>query len=155
MSGISNDAHPINQYMKIEKQLAELLGWTNIFAGSDPRAPAGAPSGWLTGITPTGAGNTLPQWARDWAACGRLMTEYDAMPDPQIHEINQCKRGEHEGEWSYVDWTRPGRGFTYHPDKDSAVRFAIVEIVINMLTEAQAMASAVTAAALQTANTLV
>lgn len=56
--------------MELNKRLAELLGWTNLFDAG----------GTLIGCPPGGAANSrdqaaVPNWAGDWAATGPLSAE--------------------------------------------------------------------------------
>lgn len=105
----------MDKYIEAEKRLAELLGWHSIDVVSN---------GNMWGDkTPkknvTYVGIRVPQWTRDWAACGSLMVE---------HEISVLQ--------SPVGVSTTGVGyvnFNDHPDKDAAVRYAIVMAVIQKL----------------------
>lgn len=104
-------------YIAAEHRLATLLGWV--------RQPEGhwhsktAPISWY-----------VPQWARDWSACGQLMVAHGCYPK----EI-----------WlsSVIEIRCPGwpEGFRVrvkdHPTKDAAIRYAIVMAVIDKLERDQ------------------
>lgn len=103
----------MDKYLEAEKRLAELLGWEDHTA--------------LNGVWRTPRFNyvpsyEVPQWCRKWNACGPLMVEHvyrmqiitDVL-DPQV-TINM-----------HVE------SINDHPDKDTAVRFAIVQAVITKL----------------------
>lgn len=64
----------------------------------------------------------LPKWTRDWKACGPLMTQFDLSP-VYLHEAGTA----HSHAVSIGPVTVQ---FADHPDKDQAVRMAIVKAVI-------------------------
>jgi hypothetical protein len=59
-----------------ERELAELLGWTDIQLGGK-RGDINIPETWLTGRICEYIDDALtPQWTRQWAVCGPLIGEY-------------------------------------------------------------------------------
>lgn len=75
----------------------------------------------------------LPQWTRDWNACGPLMTKYDITPG-YGKEAGQAHS-------SFVTIGATVVHFGDHPSKDYAIRYAIVKAVIHWLEHAKAVAS--------------
>jgi hypothetical protein len=67
----------------------------------------------------------LPQWTRDWSACGTLMTAYDLT-------IVYSKEPGH-GQSSSVMIGGIVVHFADHPSKDQAVRYAIVKAAISLV----------------------
>jgi hypothetical protein len=67
----------------------------------------------------------LPQWTRDWAACGPLIAQYAIAihfePLPGQTEIGQTRLG---------DTTVH---FSDHPNRESALMFGVVKEVIRLL----------------------
>lgn len=62
--------------LQAEKQLAIALGWTNLVESG----------GTLLGTPPDGGESSrgqaaVPKWARDWAACGPLLSTYNITVD--------------------------------------------------------------------------
>lgn len=92
----------MDKYLALEKRLAELLGREYMFEGH------------------LGPVQRIPQWCRDWNACGPLMVEHDVYPT--------------DTNFGYV--FRHGHQLAIladHPDKDTAVRYAIVQAVVAKL----------------------
>jgi hypothetical protein len=116
----------MSDLQRLEKSLAELLGWTHI-QGS-------------TGCHPvyTTFREKLPRWTADDAAAFQLLVEYDIFLD-ENHMFGKCTRGDHVGEWSYANCYKPEDGTSYYPDKATAVRVAIVKAVIAKLTAASGL----------------
>lgn len=67
----------------------------------------------------------VPQWTRDWHACGALMTEYEIA-------VGFGKEAD-EGRNSLVIAGSIIVHFADHPSKERAVMFAIVKAVIHLL----------------------
>jgi hypothetical protein len=72
----------------------------------------------------------LPQWTRDWKACGPLMTAYDI-------SLNYGKEPE-QAHSSQVSVGAIVVHFSDHPDKDRAVMYAVAKAVISVLEHAKA-----------------
>ncbi len=92
-----------------ERQLARLLGHDNIEECYES-------AGTLWDNT-----QALPQWTRDWKACGPLMTQYDIVVDygkEQGHEMSN---------------------FSDHPTKDRAIMYGIVKELIFRLEHHKAV----------------
>jgi hypothetical protein len=112
-------------YVEMEKRLAELLGWTNI-----------QDCGWGLYGRPKDAGLlhlpedercTLPRWCHDWSACGPLMVDHGTFPEV---DGDICWIGNGDDYWMQSE------PISDHPDRDTAVRFAIVQAVIAKLEAA-------------------
>lgn len=67
----------------------------------------------------------LPQWTRDWSACGPLMVKYDIA-------VGYGKDAGHE-DYNFVTAGPVSVHFSDHPSKDRAVMYAIVKAVIHCL----------------------
>ena len=67
----------------------------------------------------------VPQWTRDWHACGALMTEYGV----------SLSFGKEEGEAEFSSVTAGPIvvHFADHPNKERAVMYAVVKAVIHFL----------------------
>ncbi|OGB25574.1 MAG: aminoacyl-tRNA synthetase [Burkholderiales bacterium RIFCSPLOWO2_02_FULL_57_36] len=72
----------------------------------------------------------LPQWTRDWNACGPLMTKYEIT----LHYESEA--GQVHG--SAVTIGKIVVHFSDHPTKDQAVRYAVVKAVIFLLEHPKA-----------------
>jgi hypothetical protein len=72
----------------------------------------------------------LPQWTRDWNACGPLMVKYDITPHYES-EAGQVHS-------SSVTIGKIVVHFSDHPTRDQAVRYAIVKAVIFLLEHPKA-----------------
>jgi len=114
----------MDKYLALEKRLAELLGYRDIFR----LKVDGVEHGGLhyNKSTFTG-GEKVPRWTRDWSACGPLMAEHGL--------ATQVQNELHTAQVSTVDGPIVLRieRFADHPDKDTAVRYAIVQAVIAKL----------------------
>lgn len=117
----------MDKYLEAEKRLAELLGWKCVQLGGSLDGLS-MPENWLHGIWPIdGEGGLVPQWCRDWSACGPLMVEHGVWPFIQPD--------------GYVDTFISGMEpdpdidtpLSDHPDRETAVRYAIVQAVIAKL----------------------
>ncbi|MDB5777429.1 MAG: hypothetical protein JWP38_3562 [Herbaspirillum sp.] len=101
-----------------ERLLAKLLGYQNIEECYES-------AGTLWENT-----HALPQWTRDWNACGPLMAQYD------ISLVYGKEPGQvfssHVGIGSIVVH------FSDYPTKQQAVMFAIVKAVIHLLEQRKA-----------------
>lgn len=112
-----------NKYLEAEKRLAERLGYIDV-KESKAMTAQGALCGWKQGR------EYLPRWCRDWAACGPLIGEHELeidclFPKGYISVTYKLPGNEEYGEV----FEELGR----HPDKDTAVRYAIVMAVIAKL----------------------
>lgn len=119
----------MDKYLEVEHRLAELLGWKIKRVGD-------VATGWYDP-----AGNyrvMLPQWCRDWSACGPLMVEHDCYP-----RLNNRGKPEPYVEYVHVLENMPmERGgissiaedfVSNHADRDACVRYVIVMAVIAKL----------------------
>lgn len=70
---------------------------------------------------------TEPPWCSDWQHCGRLIGQYKVQVKPLVN-IVAAKCGMESRHEAYTD----------HPDVDSAIRFAIVKVLITKLEKGQA-----------------
>ncbi|QRX84344.1 aminoacyl-tRNA synthetase [Glaciimonas sp. PAMC28666] len=100
-----------------ERRLAQLLGYDNI---EECYERAG------TLLVNTDA---LPQWTRNWKACGPLIAAYDI-------SIHYGKDPAHE-HGDAVICGGINVPFSDHPTKDRAIMFAIVKAVIVLLEHAK------------------
>jgi hypothetical protein len=71
----------------------------------------------------------LPKWTRDWNACAQLMTEYDI-------SVVYLKEAGHSHSSSVIIGSTLVH-LSDHPDKNQAVRYAIVKAVISILEHAK------------------
>lgn len=104
----------MGKYLEAEKILASLLGWTFIPDRFDTEREINADGEW----------QAHPRWTRNSAAAYALMVEHGCYPWESTQEPM-------EG-WICVG----GNGYAKigdHPDKDTAVRYAIVKAVIAKL----------------------
>lgn len=119
----------MDKYLALEKQLAELLGWKLKLVGD-------VPTGWLDP-----AGNyhpVIPNWCRYWSACGPLMVEHDieiqyASNSNDMYATHDVKAVRNIGAMGGIYLAFHAK-YADHPDKDTAVRFAVVQAVIDKLT---------------------
>lgn len=104
-----------------ERELAQLKGFVNIeqmLIGS----PSGAYPGFVSGLAP------IPAWRRDWNAAGALMAEHNVvgwiknMASGDGFRISEPTRGIEETVFH-----------AYHPNKEAALRAAIVVAVSEQL----------------------
>ncbi|MES2535403.1 MAG: aminoacyl-tRNA synthetase [Pseudomonadota bacterium] len=72
----------------------------------------------------------LPKWTRDWNACGHLMTTYDIALDFHKQAGDERSSAVHAGASVVL--------FSDHPNRDQAVRYAVVKAVIALLEHARA-----------------
>lgn len=103
----------MNKYQEAEKELAELLGWTNILI--------------VTGIPPDGSlvHKQLPQWCSDDAEAFKLMVEYNCYPDCNDAGVVVVGRTEDDCDvFTLIEG---------HTDKPTAIRYCIVQAVIAKL----------------------
>lgn len=120
----------LNPYQVAEKRLAELLGYKEIFrlrVGGEECGSLQYNKGKYTGA------EQVPRWCRDWTSCGPLMVE---------HNVGWTISKAYEGAWrdtieakcQYVGMgTTEETGVSDHPDKETAIRYAIVLAVIAKL----------------------
>jgi hypothetical protein len=122
----------MDKYIEAEKELAELLGHKNI-RPFPMRVSKGRKEEEITFLMADGGGDklsgkNLPRWCRDWSACGPLMVKHGISVEPPTDD--------YQG-WTYL----PGLSWKIkandHPDRDTAVRYAIVQTVIKKLTTQQ------------------
>jgi hypothetical protein len=105
--------------MELNKRLAELLGWQNIFDAG----------GTLIGRPPGGAENSrdqaaVPDWAGSWAAAGPLIAAH------QIDVLHNV--GSVHGSWGWGQFVR----LAVSPDdgnRDAATRLALTRAVADKL----------------------
>jgi len=110
-----NDQEYFRSCIAKERHLAQLLGHQHI---EECYESAG---------TLWDNAQALPQWTRDWGACGPLMTEY---------RIALAYTEETEGDGvsdSVVSAGATTVTFSDHPNRDRAVMYAIVKEVIRLL----------------------
>jgi hypothetical protein len=104
-----------------ERELAELLGWTNVKYNLETTSPTGF------GKPPNELWNcALPKWTRDWSACGPLIGEYGLQVEAA------------DDDYIVVKYAPRNCAFLRfpindHPTKDDAIRYAIVQAVIAKL----------------------
>lgn len=110
----------------LQKELAELLGWTNIkeiqgsFIGTPPDGGHGSRGQAM-----------VPDWYGSWEACGLLMTAHDL----------DIGRASDSGGREVVYASAPDTGRQYvavigdYPDKDHATRSMIIRAVIGKLIQ--------------------
>lgn len=96
-----------------ERQLAQLLGHHHI---EECYESAG---------TLWDNAKALPQWTRDWRACGPLMTEYG------ISVAYGCEPGQQDRSFASMGATTVH--FADHPTRDRAVMYGIVKELIFLL----------------------
>ena len=108
-----------NQENKIaaNKRLAELLGWSNILDVG----------GALVGTPPAGAvasrGQAMvPDWMGDWAVAGPLLAQFEIRLMPMSAGVDAS---------GFLKWYR------FYPDRDAAVRAAIIKAVTHRLEKAR------------------
>jgi hypothetical protein len=111
-----------DRYIETERRLAELLGWTDIV--DVPPCMVGRPP---NGHPECRGQAMVPRWCRDWGACGPLMVEHQVEPMyfrdfvvMEIHGVNADCDAHYKN----------------HEDRDTAVRYAIVQSVIALLEAA-------------------
>lgn len=111
----------MDKYLEAEKRLAELIGWSQVEFDT---FRAGA----LTGMLPdkSSFGEIVPQWTRDWNACGPLMVEHGLYPEVYTDAGLEFV-------WIKRSFCKVNVPVSEHPDKDTAVRYAIVQAVIAKL----------------------
>lgn len=109
---------PLDKYLEAEKRLAELFGWHGIWLAQNGTTFIGRKEDGNSKFLPGGQ-DTLPQWCRDDAAAFRLMVEHEIRPY-YWHIRGTVSVENLDIEIAYAD----------HPDKDTAVRYAIVQAVI-------------------------
>lgn len=107
--------------MELNKRLAELLGWQNLFDAG----------GTLIGRPPGGAENSrdqaaVPDWCGDWRDAGPLLRQFKmTLGSTELDAIATC---------SGPDLYGPGFAlFSDHDCVDDAMRSAIVSAVANRL----------------------
>ncbi len=109
-----NDQEYFRSCIAKERHLAQLLGHQHI---EECYESAG---------TLWDNASALPQWTRDWRACGPLMTGY------RITLAYAQGLGE-QGEGGVVTAGTTTVSFSDHPNRDRAVMYAIVKEVIHLL----------------------
>ena len=112
-----NDQEYFRSCIAKERHLAQLLGHQHI---EECYESAG---------TLWDNARALPQWTRDWRACGPLMTEYRiALEYAQgMHEDGQGASG------GVVTAGTTTVTLSDHPNRDRAVMYAIVKEIIHLL----------------------
>lgn len=111
----------MDKYLEAEKELAEAQGWKDL-----REVPMYSPCKWLEGTRPDGTkGYPFPDYGRDDALAFRLMVDHGAEPYLMgEHSVRVAIFGSHViSVEDYAD----------HPDKATAVRYAIVMAVIAKL----------------------
>lgn len=111
-----------NELIALEIQLATALGWKNVF---QLNTDAIGDFGGVYFREP------VPQWTRDWRACGPLMVEHGVYPaetmpfsDPGRIMVNSHGVNLIPG---VIEWVE------HHKDRDTAVRVAICRAVLAKL----------------------
>lgn len=107
----------MDKYIEAEKRLAELLGGTELRYGS---------MGWWEGKI-DGELVDFADWCRDDAAAFRLMVEHEICLEWDSNRVFALHID------SCVVWVRVKSAYADHPDKETAVRYAIVQAVIKKL----------------------
>lgn len=107
-----------------ERQLAHLLGHKNIEECYES-----------AGTLWTGA-QALPQWTRDWRACGPLLAHYQIGINWDAADAADANHPHHSGLAVRAGDTRVL--LADHPSPDRALMFAIVREVIRMLEHPRA-----------------
>lgn len=107
----------MDKYLEAEKRLAELLGWVYV--------PPQALEDYVWLHQPSNEWVDPPPWCRDDAAAFKLMVEHGAQPsfydDETMVDFRSAKSPvRHEARAD-------------HPDRETAVRYAIVQAVIAKL----------------------
>jgi hypothetical protein len=116
-------------YLQAERRLAELRGWTNLVDAGNA----------LIGTPPHGGVRgqaAVPCWTREWTACAPLIVELSIFPiDGTDHSTAYI--------WVFQNLRCLAQvKAAEHPDKEAAVRFAIVSAAIAALKmERQKVAS--------------
>jgi hypothetical protein len=112
-------------YLQAERRLATLRGWTNLVDAG--KALIGKPP--CGGVRGQAA---VPCWARKWTACAPLMVELGIYPiDGTDHGTAYI--------WVFKNLRCLAQvKATAHPDKEAAVRFAIVMAAIATLVSGEA-----------------
>ncbi|MHB1201158.1 MAG: aminoacyl-tRNA synthetase [Polaromonas sp.] len=108
-----NDQDYFRSCIARERQLAQLLGHQHI---EECYESAG---------TLWDNAQALPQWTRDWRACGPLMTEYG------IALVYGKEAGQEDSSFARIGVTTVH--FADHPTRDRAVMYGIVKEVIFLL----------------------
>lgn len=111
----------MDEYLKAEKRLAELLGFKGIREIPLKKQPLDEEE--ITALISDEPHCSIPQWCRAWSACGPLMVEYKIHP---FFGDVFCAAGNVELGDCFAQ-------ISDHPDRDTAVRFAIVQAVIAKL----------------------
>lgn len=125
-----------SEQLRLEKELAEAFGWTNVEIG-------GVFDDVLFGISPvSGLSGKLRPWTREWHDCAELMVKHAAYPQADFAQ------GEAVGVTVF-----PGTpyqvsvAYESYEDNDTAVRCAVVEALTKKLVdESRDVASASTVA---------
>lgn len=104
-----------------DKELAELLGWTNL-----KETEFKSPHDYL-GVSSKGLEEYITRWTQDDASSFQLMVEHDITVEVFHKQIWATD--------SYVNDVTDCFAVSYFPSKAAAVRFAIVQAVINKLKE--------------------
>lgn len=106
----------MDKYVEAEKRLAELLGWTHHAeenrVGPRWRSPS---ADWLT---------RRPRWTRDNATAFALMVEHGIRVSPASDFVTA--KHDIDGDFLVVEYSD-------HPDRETAVRYAVVQAVIARL----------------------
>lgn len=102
--------------------LATLLGWCNLSL-----VGAGAILGTPPGGAPSSRGQAMvPDWCGDWLAAGPLMVEHGAYPKFHCPGAGQMYVRHEFATATFID-------LSDFPNREAAVRFAVVAIVTEML----------------------
>ncbi len=117
----------MNKYQEAEKELAELLGWTNIETGYKFCTVY---VHCLLGDNPNHKYfKGIPRWCSDDAEAFKLMVEHDCYPDCNDDDV----MASHSRCMSADLFTPAYTLISEHPDKFTAFRYAIVQAVIAKL----------------------
>lgn len=116
----------MDKYLALEKELAELLHPDCVVSLDEN---SGCWKLHYRDMPRPNFNGFVPRWCRDWADCGPLIAEYGIGVNPRARRArviawdSTCYDvGDELTEWD-----------SDHPDKDTAVRFAIVRAAIEKL----------------------
>lgn len=113
----------MDKYLQAEKKLAELLGYCYVRENAHHRL-IGHPIG-----VDSSEPHFIPRWSRDWSACGPLIADH-LVNIGFFTKRGKCTRAFAETSIGGVAW----QDVADHPDKSTAVMFAVVQAVIANLT---------------------
>lgn len=126
----------MDKYLEAEKRLAELLGHKNLWP-FEMRISRGMTEEAFTCWMADGngdkiSGKNLPRWCRDWSACGPLIATYQV----EVEWPDECYTRQPTLVRALIDdgkYHEDLATISDHPDRDTAVRYCIVQAVIAKL----------------------